>query len=128
MKYIKYILMATVSFVIINVWFFRLNKVTIYRGGEARNMVEEFAAYGLNETVMYLIGGLKILAVLGLLIGFYLKKVILPSALTIAILMLGAIAMHFKVSDAAIKFLPAGLMFVFSIIIILIDTQKEQIA
>lgn len=128
MKYIKYILMATVSFVIINVWFFRLNKVTIYRGGEAGNMLEEFAVYGLNETVMYLIGGLKILAVLGLLIGFYFKKAILPSALTIAILMLGAIAMHFKISDAAIKFLPAGLMLVFSIIIILIDTQKEQVA
>lgn len=116
--------MAAVSLVVINVWFFRFNNPTIYRGGKAMNMMEEFAVYGLNETMVYLIGGLKILAALGLLIGFVKRKAILPSAALMGALMLGAVFMHFKVSDEAIKFLPAGLMLLFSLTIILINKQK----
>lgn len=125
MKYLKYVLMAAVSLVVINVWFFRFNNSTIYRGGKAMNMIEEFAVYGLNETMVYLIGGLKILAALGLLIGFVKRKAILPSAALMGALMLGAVFMHFKVSDEAIKFLPAGLMLLFSLTIILINKQKQ---
>ena len=125
MKYIKYILMAVVSFVVINVWFFRFNNPTIYRGGKAANMIEEFAVYGLSETIVYVIGGLKVLAAIGLLIGFVNRKAILPSAALMGALMLGAVFMHFKVSDEAIKFLPAGLMLLFSFTIILINKQKQ---
>ncbi|MDO7619099.1 MAG: DoxX family protein [Flavobacteriaceae bacterium] len=125
MKYIKYILMAVVSFVVINVWFFRFNNPTIYRGGKAANMIEEFAVYGLSETIVYIIGGLKVLAAIGLLIGFVNRKAILPSAALMGALMLGAVFMHFKVSDEAIKFLPAGLMLLFSLTIILINKQKQ---
>ncbi|MDG2415825.1 MAG: DoxX family protein [Flavobacteriaceae bacterium] len=125
MKYLKYILMAAVSLVVINVWFFRFNNPTIYRGGKAMNMMEEFAVYGLNETMVYLIGGLKILAALGLIIGFVKRKAILPSAALMGALMLGAVFMHFKVSDEAIKFLPAGLMFVFSLSIILLNRVRQ---
>ncbi len=117
--------MAVVSFVVINVWFFRFNNPTIYRGGKAMNMMEEFAVYGLNETMVYLIGGLKILAALGLLIGFVKRKAILPSAALMGALMLGAVFMHYKVSDEAIKFLPAGLMFVFSLSIILLNRARQ---
>ena len=125
MKYIKYILMAVVSFVVIIVWFFRFNNPTIYRGGKAANMIEEFAVYGLSETIVYVIGGLKVLAAIGLLIGFVNRKAILPSAALMGALMLGAVFMHFKVSDEAIKFLPAGLMLLFSLTIILINKQKQ---
>tara|TARA_R110002072_G_scaffold302004_1_gene483363 strand:+ start:845 stop:1228 length:384 start_codon:yes stop_codon:yes gene_type:complete len=125
MKYIKYILMAVVSFVVINVWFFRFNNPTIYRGGKAANMIEEFAVYGLSETIVYVIGGLKVLAAIGLLIGFVNRKAILPSAALMGALMLGAVFMHFKVSDEAIKFLPAGLMLLFSLTIILINKHKQ---
>jgi uncharacterized membrane protein YphA (DoxX/SURF4 family) len=105
------------------VWFFRFNQSTIYRGGQASNMVEEFAVYGLNETMVYLVGGLKVLAALGLLIGFFKEKMTAPSAFIMATLMLGAIFMHFKVSDEAIKYLPAGLMFVFSMVIFYLQTK-----
>lgn len=115
MKVLKYILSTVVSLVVINVWLFRFNKSTIYRGGAASNMIEEFAIYGLNGTMVYIIGGLKLLAALGLLIGFFKNKVIIPSALLMSALMLGAIFMHFKVDDEVIKYLPAGLMFVFSV-------------
>lgn len=125
MKYLKYVLMAAVSLVVINVWFFRFNNPTIYRGGKAANMIEEFAVYGLSETIVYVIGGLKVLAAIGLLIGFVNRKAILPSAALMGALMLGAVFMHFKVSDEAIKFLPAGLMLLFSLTIILINKQKQ---
>ncbi|MDP4666269.1 MAG: DoxX family protein [Flavobacteriaceae bacterium] len=110
MKNIKHLLMLVVSAVVLNVWFFRFNRETIYRGGKATSMIEEFAAYGLGENLVYLVGGLKVLAALGLLVGFVYKKAIMPSAALMAVMMLGAIGMHFKICDAAITYLPAGLM------------------
>ena len=115
MKILKNILSLVVSLVVLNVWFFRFNQATIYRGGSASNMIEEFAVYGLSETMVYLIGGLKVLAALGLLIGFFKEKTIIPSASLMSILMLGAMYMHFSVADDAIKYLPAGLMFLSSL-------------
>jgi hypothetical protein len=125
MKILKYLLSATVSLVVLNVWFFRFNQSTIYRGGDASNMVEEFAVYGLNETVVYVIGGLKVIAALGLLVGFFKEKIVIPSAAIMATLMLGAIFMHFMVADEAIKYLPAGLMFVFSSAILFLSRKAN---
>lgn len=125
MKYLKQILMIVVSFVVINVWLFRFNKATIYRGGEASNMIEEFAVYGLSETIVYVVGALKVLAALGLLAGLIYKKAILPSAALMAALMIGAIVMHLKVGDEAIKFLPAGLMFVLSTSIFFMEKSSK---
>ena len=123
MKILKRISMITVAAVVLNVWLFRFGKATIYRGGDATNMIEEFAVYGLNETMVYLVGGLKILAAIGLLIGFYNKKTITPAAGLMAMLMVGAIVMHFKVGDEIIKFLPAGIMFVLSSLIIVVNRK-----
>ena len=123
MKILKKISMITVAAVVLNVWLFRFGKATIYRGGDATNMIEEFAVYGLNETMVYLVGGLKILAAIGLLIGFYNKKTITPAAGLMAMLMVGAIVMHFKVGDEIIKFLPAGIMFVLSSLIIVANRK-----
>ena len=123
MKILKGISMITVAAVVLNVWLFRFGKATIYRGGDATNMIEEFAVYGLNETMVYLVGGLKILAAIGLLIGFYNKKTITPAAGLMAMLMVGAIVMHFKVGDEIIKFLPAGIMFVLSSLIIVVNKK-----
>ena len=123
MKNLKKISMITVAAVALNVRLFRFGKATIYRGGDATNMIEEFAVYGLNETMVYLVGGLKILAALGLLIGFYNKKTITPAAGLMAMLMIGAIVMHFKVGDEIIKFLPAGIMFVLSSLIIVANRK-----
>ena len=124
MKFLKKILMLAVPAVVLNVWLFRFSKATIYRGGDATNMLEEFAAYGVRNSVAYLVGGLKILAALGLLAGFVYKKAVAPSATVMAILMIGAIAMHVKVSDEAIKFLPAGLMLVSSALILLLNKKE----
>ena len=123
MKYIKELLMLVVSLLVLNVWLLRLNQETIYRGGDAINMMQEFAVYGLNETMFYIIGALKILSATGLLVGFFYKKSIVPSALLMAGLMCGAILMHFRVNDEAIKYLPAGLMLISSLAIVYLDRK-----
>ena len=78
-------------------------------------MIEEFAAYGLSETIVYIIGGLKVLEAFGLLLGIVIKKTILPATYLMVSLMLGAIIMHFKINDEAIKFLNTELLFVSSL-------------
>jgi hypothetical protein len=126
MKILKYLLMSTISLIVLNVWFFRFNTFTIYRGGNATNMIEEFAVYGFSETVVYIIGGLKILAAFGLLFGFFFEKTILPSVSLMGTLMLGAIIMHFKINDEAIKFLPAGLLFISSLTVLFLHKKERS--
>ena len=106
-----------VSILVTNVWLFRFNKETPYRGGDAKNMIEEFAAYGLDLNTMYLIGSLKIIASLGLIIGLLKTKISVYSSLLMAILMIGAIYFHFKISDPAIKYFPSALMLTCSVFI-----------
>ena len=106
-----------VSILVTNVWLFRRNKETPYRGGNANNMIEEFAVYGLDTNMMYLIGTLKIIASIGLIIGLFKTKISVYSSLLMAILMTGAIYFHFKISDPAIKYFPSVLMLLCSIFI-----------
>ena len=126
MKILKYLLMSTISLIVLNVWFFRFNTFTIYRGGNATNMIEEFAVYGFSETVVYIIGGLKILAAFGFFFGFFFEKTILPSVSLMGTLMLGAIIMHFKINDEAIKFLPAGLLFISSLTVLYLHKKEKS--
>ena len=108
-----------VSILVMNVWLFRFDKETPYRGGDAINMVEEFAVYGLDTNMLYLIGTLKIIASIGLIIGLFKTKISVYSSLLMAILMTGAIYFHFKISDPAIKYFPSVLMLFCSVLIYL---------
>lgn len=126
MKWIKTLLITVTSLSILNVWFFRFGNATRYRGGDATSLLEEFLVYGFSENFMYFIGALKIFASLALLVGIFYNKLILPAASVIAVLMLGAISVHFKVQDEWIKFFPATLFFVFSIAIIVLELQRKR--
>ena len=106
-----------VSILVANVWLFRFDKETPYRGGNAKNMIEEFAVYGLDTNMLYLIGTLKIIASVGLIIGLFKTKISVYSSLLMAILMMGAIYFHFKISDPAIKYFPSVLMLFCSVLI-----------
>jgi uncharacterized membrane protein YphA (DoxX/SURF4 family) len=100
-----------------NVWLLRTNEKTQWRGGQARNMTEEFAAYGLSPLVMKIVGSLKVgLAVL-LLIGFWQPVVTKPAAVAVGFLMLGAVAMHAKIKDPLQKSLPALAMLAMTVIV-----------
>ena len=126
MKYLKQILMLFVSMFVLNVWLLRFNKATIYRGGNATSMLEEFMVYGFDKPFLYIIGGLKIAAALGLLLGLFYKKFIIPCAYIITVLMIGAMVMHFKVSDETHKYFPAGLMLLCGLAIIILSKREDK--
>jgi uncharacterized membrane protein YphA (DoxX/SURF4 family) len=106
----------------------KFNKSTIYRGGDAANTIEEFLVYGIDKPFLYLIGALKIAAAVGLLLGFFYKKFVIPCASIITVLMIGAVAMHFKVSDEAHKFFPAALMLLCGLSIIILSRRETKIS
>lgn len=105
---------------IINVWFFRFNQPTTWRGGGASSMNDEFKSYGLSTSLVPVIGGLKILAALGFVVSIWYEQIEIYSSVLMGLLMLGAISMHLKISDPIKRSLPAFLMLVMSIVVIFI--------
>lgn len=111
---------------IVNVWFFRANRGTRWRGGNAVSMKEEFKVYGLSETMMYTIGALKVLAAIALIISIWYPVLAIPASAAMGFLMMGAIWMHLKVKDPIKKSLPAFLFLLLSIFIWLYSTGMIQ--
>ena len=99
---------------LLNVWLLRFQRSTPYRGGDARSMREEFAVYGLPGWFRYVIGTLKVGSALCLIAGLWLRFLVFPAALLIALLMLGALAMHLKIRDPLKKSVPALVMLALS--------------
>lgn len=112
MQTVLYILQIVVALGLLNVWLLRAGRGTAYRGGNAQSMREEFAVYGLPAWAVYGVGGLKIAAALCLLVGLWVHVLVFPAAAVVAVLMLGALAMHVKVRDPLAKSLPAFLVLV----------------
>ena len=106
-----------VALCLLKVWLLRFQRSTPYRGGDARSMREEFAAYGLPGWSPYVIGTLKVGSALCLLAGVWLRFLVFPSALLVAVLMLGALAMHLKIRDPLKKSVPALAILALSIAI-----------
>lgn len=123
MEYIVISAKVIIFISIINVWFFRFNKKTQYRGADATSMKDEFAAYGLSTNMVYVIGTLKVLSALCLLISIWVPVLALPAASVMLILMMGAIIMHFRINDPLIKSLPAAIFLLLSILIIFYSYQ-----
>ncbi|MFM8785627.1 MAG: DoxX family protein [Phycisphaerales bacterium] len=113
-------LQVIVGLGLLNVWLLRRQSATAYRGGDAKNLKEEFATYGLPAPMFYVVGGLKIVCGVLLLAGLAYAPVVLPAAAVVAVLMLGAVAMHLKVGDPVSKYVPAALMLAMSVAICVI--------
>ena len=111
------ILQAIVGLGLLNVWLLRRQSATAYRGGEAKNLKDEFATYGLPAPMFYIVGGLKIICGVLLLVGLAYQPVVLPAAAVVAVLMMGAVTMHLKVRDPVSKYVPAALMLAMSVAI-----------
>lgn len=101
---------------ILNVWFNRFNKDTGYRGGDAKNMQEEFEVYGLSESTMYAVGAAKVGLASLMLAGHAEPRLVRPASAGLAVFMLGAIAMHIKVGDPVKRYVPALSVFSLSAI------------
>lgn len=106
---------------ILNVWFHRFDKDTGYRGGDATNMKEEFAVYGMSENTMYAVGATKVTLASMMLAGHWFPKLIRPASAGLAAMMLGAIGMHMKVKDPIKRALPAITVFSLSTISAILD-------
>ncbi len=102
---------------LLNVWLLRTEKPTAWRGGDAKNMREEFAVYGLSPGVMKVIGFLKVTLAVCLILGLWVPIVTRPAAIGVAALMFGAVAMHVKVKDPFQRSLPALTLLVLSILV-----------
>ena len=114
MKVIGKIAQTAAALWILNVWFLRFNKDTGYRGGDATNMKEEFAEYGMSETTMYAVGATKVGLATLMLVGHRVPKLVRPASAGLAVMMLGAIGMHVKVGDPVKRALPAISVFTLS--------------
>ena len=123
MKILSKILSVVVGLTVINVWLFRSDKSTSYRGGDANSLMEEFVVYGLGDYFLT-IGIIKVgLAVL-LILSLYYKKLRMFSALGIGLMMIVAIYMHFSIGDELIKSMPASIMLL-SCLIIAYSSKKS---
>ena len=107
MNYLIIALQLVVTLGILNVWLLRANRATAYRGGNAKNMREEFATYGLPYWFMCVIGVLKVALAVTLLAAIWYSSLAQPAAIGMGLLMLGAFIMHLKVKDPISKALPS---------------------
>jgi uncharacterized membrane protein YphA (DoxX/SURF4 family) len=117
MDWIVKVTQMVVALGIYNVWLVRFRKSTNWRGGTARNLKEEFQVYGLPGWFMGLVGFLKLLFATLLIVGVWVPALTRPAAAGLAVLMLGAVAMHVKVRDPALRSLPAFTMLVLCVVL-----------
>ena len=111
------ILQLIISIGLINVWFFRFNKATEFRAGNAKNMREEFQAYGLPAWSMYLVGAAKVIIAVLLIVSIWFKELLVYNLLALAVLMIAAVLMHIKVKDPIKKSYPAlSILFMIALI------------
>ena len=118
METIKIIVQLLIAASIFNVWMVRFDKPTSWRGGTAKSMKEEFEVYHLSVGFMQLIRFLKLSLATLLVVGIFVPLLIQPAAIGMAVLMLGAIAMHIKVRDSLVKSFPAFSFLVLSLFLI----------
>ena len=120
MIYLQYLLQVIAALGIFNVWLLRFGQDTEYRGGKASNMSEEFMVYRLPPVAVYIVGFLKITSAIGLLAGIYLQSLVIPSAILLAALMIGASGMHLKIKDPFKKSIPALIMLTLCVAILIL--------
>tara|TARA_B100000900_G_scaffold367670_1_gene344324 strand:+ start:757 stop:1134 length:378 start_codon:yes stop_codon:yes gene_type:complete len=123
MKVLSKILSAVVGLTVINVWLFRSNRSTSYRGGDATSLLEEFQVYGLEDYFL-IIGIIKVSLAIMLLLSLYFKKLSFFASSGIGIMMLVAVYMHVNVGDELIKSMPASVMLA-SCLIIAYSSKKS---
>ncbi|MBC7466961.1 MAG: DoxX family protein [Bdellovibrio sp.] len=114
---IAQIIQIIIALGLLNVWFLRNSKSTAYRGGSAKTLKEEFAAYGLPVFAYYIVGTLKIGSAISLIAGLQNSKVTLIASTIIVVLMIGALSMHLKAKDPFKKSIPALLMLIMSLFV-----------
>ena len=126
MKMIYKVLIIVVAAAVLSAWTWRLNIPSIYRGGDAINMIEEFQAYGLNQTTMVVVGIFKVTCAIILLIGLKVRRLVTPAAFIMGIFMTAAVYFHISISDPLVPTLPSAIMLLSCATIIALDKKTEE--
>ena len=115
--YLTVALKIIVGVSILNVWLLQKNKATKWRGGAAKNIIEEFEIYGFSKQFCYFIGFLKVGLALILVASIQFKTLTLLGALGLSLLLVGSIIMHIRIKDAWYKSFPAFLFLIMNLMI-----------
>ncbi len=118
MEYLEIIIKLIISLSVLNVWLLRADKPSQWRGANAASLKDEFEAYGLSAGVMKVVGFVKIVLALMILASIFYPPIEEIGAIGMAIMMLGAIAMHIKIKDELKRSLPAFIFLSLSVIIL----------
>ena len=107
------VLQIVIAVVIIAVWVFRPRLETSFRAGNAKNIIEEFAIYGLPKWSVYAIGITKMSLAPLMILGIWFTSLVQYAALGMGILMAGAVVCHLKTKgDPLSRATPASLMLI----------------
>ena len=121
METITLVLQLVIACVIFSVWLIRPKWNTPYRAGDAMNIKEEFAVYGLPDWSVYVVGATKIALAIALLAGYWKSELVVPAAISMAILMAGAVLCHLRIKeDSLSRAVPASSMLLMSLFVALI--------
>ena len=121
METITLVLQLVIACVIFSVWLIRPNWKTPYRAGDAINIKEEFAVYGLPDWSVYVVGATKIALAIALLAGYWKSELVVPAAISMDILMAGAVLCHLRIKEDSIsRAVPASSMLLMSLFVALI--------
>ena len=126
MKTIYKVLIIVVATAVLSAWTWRLNIPSIYRAGDAINMIEEFQAYGLNQTTMVVVGIFKVTCAIILLIGLKVRRFVTPAAFIMGIFMIAAVYFHISISDPLVPTLPSFIMLLSCATIIALDKKTQE--
>lgn len=94
-----------------DVWLFRYRTPGMFRGGDSTTMEEEFRVYGLPDWFRSLVRVLKLTAGVLMIGGLWNDMIALLAGVWLAVLMAGAMSMHFKVKDPLYKAFPSTTFF-----------------
>jgi hypothetical protein len=104
-------LQIIIALVIFAVWIFRPSLNTNYRAGNAQNIFEEFAVYGLPKWSVYAVGATMLSLAFMLVIGIWYTHLVQFAVMAMGILMAGALVCHLKTrGDPLSRATPASLM------------------
>jgi hypothetical protein len=118
METITTILQLIIATVIFFVWIIRYNWDTNYRGGNAKNLREEFRVYGLPDWSLPIVGTAKVALAITIAAGIWIPLPVKTAAIFMAALMAGAVLMHLRIREDPIsKAMPAMTMLAMSLFV-----------
>ena len=113
------VLQVAIALVIFAVWILRPNLNTNYLAGDAKNIFEEFAVYGLPKWSVYAVGATKLCLASMLIIGIWYTQLVQYAVMAMGILMAGALICHLKTrGDPLSRATPASLMLVMCVLVL----------